>query len=354
VTDNREPNGGAEKTTEETEAPEVVDMTAAEAASTEHDDSLRDAVGAYLLDALPEDERRAFETYLASSPETQEEIRQLTPVVTLLPMLLESESAEHSNAPAPTDELRERIVRGAQAERLAPTTAAEATDPAESVALEPEAAAEESAEEARTRTIRTAPQGTGPFESRRRAARARGTAARPNARTTPSPFAQIPTPWLAAAAVTVIAIGAIIWALALQSRIDSKNREITAQSAELAQLRTNANATAFTLFAPSGQSAQAGGTLLFSPQDQIGVLSVRSLPALTENQVYQLWYLDDQGNAPRPGATFRIDRNGNGLVMVAADTPSFDEIALTAEPDGGSQAPTSDIVLQGRVGGAAG
>jgi anti-sigma-K factor RskA len=98
-----------------------------------------------------------------------------------------------------------------------------------------------------------------------------------------------------------------------------------------------------------GASGSASGTLLFSPEEKIGVLYVRHLPTLDPNKVYQLWYLDDQGQTPRPGGTFTTDSDGNGFVAVAPDTPSFDGVALTAEPRGGSKAPTSAIVIQGRI-----
>jgi len=172
---------------------------------------------------------------------------------------------------------------------------------------------------------------------------------------------QFPTSWLAAAGLAVVAVGAVIWALALLGQIDNKEREIDAQrkridgqEAEIADLRSNANATAFTLSATTDEAKNAHGTLLFSLQDQIGVLYVRNLPPLEDDRVYQLWYVDDNAAAPRPGDTFRVDPNGNGFITVESDTPSFDAIALTEEPKGGSEVATTPIVLAGRLGGAAG
>jgi hypothetical protein len=326
-------------------------------------EALRDAVGAYLLDALPEADRHAFESFLATSPEAQEEVRQLAPVVSLLPALFEIEPAA-PDAPAPAAIQRERIVAEAEAARdtaeEAPEAAPAPSEPGpEAADVEPmeqlaAAAAEAVHSRERSRTIRTTPEGTGPFELKRRAGRAQESAA-------PTPFGmitQLPAPWLAAAALGIVAIGAILWALALQGRIDSKNREITAQeqqivsqSAEIAELRQNANATSYTLSAAGGE---ARGTLLYSLREGIGVLYVQDLPRLESDLVYQLWYLDDQDAAPVPGGTFRVDRNGNGFTIVAEDTPTFDGIAITTEPEGGSEAPTSAIVLLGRLGGAAG
>ncbi|MCC6793388.1 MAG: anti-sigma factor [Thermomicrobiales bacterium] len=337
MTDDRDLTSEASETDDE--APARDDPTPAGIAANGASPS--DAVAAYLLDALDENERVAFETYLATSPETQAELRQLAPVVSLLPKLFELETNDDVSAPAPA--LRERIIQAATAEEAAAPPAA----PVEA--------------ESRARTIRTAPEVTGPFEHKRPAARPAG---RPAARRAPAPLASIarfPTSWLIAAGLTVVAIGAIIWALALQGRIDSKNREIaaqaeriTSQESEIAELRENANATSFTLSAASNQPAGATGTLLYSLQDNIGVLYVRDLPALEDELVYQLWYLDDESESPRPGGTFRVDRNGAGFIVVESDTPVFDGLALTVEPEGGSDAPTSGVVLQGRLGGARG
>jgi hypothetical protein len=339
-------------------------------------DSPRNAIGAYLLDALPDDERAAFEAYLATSPEAQEELRQLAPVVSLLPQLLDLEQPGDETAPAPTTALRCRILSEAEAE--GPVTAEPAPMPAETDAAgEPmedlAGAAAEFAEESadatseaegaapgRPRTIRTAAPDSGVLEQQQQ--RRAGKSTTP--RSMPEPLRalrQFPTSWLAAAGLAVVAVGAVIWALALLGQIDNKEREIDAQrtrldgqEAEIADLRSNANATAFTLSATTDGAEDAQGTLLFSLQDQIGVLYVRNLPPLDEDRVYQLWYVDNDAAAPRPGDTFAVDPNGNGFIAVESNTPSFDAIALTEEPEGGSEAPTTPIVLAGQLGGAAG
>lgn len=347
MTDNREPNQPTAET------PEADDATAAgKTDQASNGNSPGDAIAAYLLDALTDEERHEFEAFLATSPETQEELRQLAPVVALLPKLFELESDDRVDAPSP--ELRERIMAAATVDAPAAGAAATGVDaPPESSTME--------APGPRPRTVRTAPEITGPFEHKRRPARHQAAA---GARPAPSPIAALsrfPTSWLAAAALAVVAVGAIFWALALQGRIDSKNREIAAQSerlasqeSEIAELRENANATSFTLSATANQPEGATGTLLYSLQDNIGVLYVRNLPALDEGLAYQLWYLDDETASPRPGDTFRVDRNGSGFIVVESDAPVFDGLAVTVEPEKGSKAPTSPIVLQGRLGGARG
>lgn len=326
-----------------------VDEPAIDAGASDPDESSEDApenaIGAYLLDALPENERAAFESFLASSPEARAELLELAPVVALLPNLLNLDPTVSETAAATDAALRDRIL-----DAVRPAAAPAPARPTPRAPVESEGAT-------RARTIRTAPDVSGPFGPNRARGRIRsGVDTSP--RTTASPttiasLSRLPASWLMMAAIGLVAIGAIIWALALQGRIDTKNREITAQSAEIAELRRNANATAYTL-TPGNETVEAGGTLFFSLPDQIGVLSVHGLPKLDENRVYQLWYLNDGSDAAVPGGTFTVDRNGNGLVMVSPDTPIYDGIAITEEPKGGSQAPTSAILLQGRLSGAAG
>lgn len=328
MTDERKPR---DNQTDDPE-PTPADPTSPAPADTEAD-APADAIGAYLLDALPEGDRDAYAAYLAESPAAQAEARELAPAVALLPHALASDE-DVATAPESSPDLRDRLVAAALAERpAAPADQPEAAA-VEEPNLEPPTAESEPVPIARRR-----PQG-----------RIRGGVTAPEAGAAPTLVAlsrRAPAPWLAAvaAAVTLVAIGAILWALALQGRIDSKDREIAA-------LRRGANATAYTF--GSSETGGPSGTLLFSLKDQIGVLYVRDLPPLARDTVYQLWYLDSESPAPRPGATFTVDADGNGVTLVASDTPSFDGIALTREPKGGSPAPTTDILLQGNLGGAAG
>jgi hypothetical protein len=187
--------------------------------------------------------------------------------------------------------------------------------------------------------------------------RIRSGVARPAVEAAPSRWqtvARFDRGWLAAAVLAVVAVGAILWALALQGQIGDQNSEIDAQRDEIARLRSQANATAAILGPTADGPAGATGTLFFSLPQQSGVLVVRGLSALPEDQVYQLWFLEEGRAAPTPGPTFNANDQGEGAVTVAQDTPTFDAVALTIEPAGGSRAPTTPIILQGVLGGAAG
>jgi anti-sigma-K factor RskA len=74
-----------------------------------------------------------------------------------------------------------------------------------------------------------------------------------------------------------------------------------------------------------------------------------SLPQLQAGRVYQLWFIQGQG-APIPSETFRVDAQGRALVTLSApQAASADTFAVTEEPDGGSQAPTTRPVLAGSI-----
>jgi anti-sigma-K factor RskA len=161
------------------------------------------------------------------------------------------------------------------------------------------------------------------------------------------------TPWVAAAAMLIVAVGVTLWALAVQNKYDDQSREMRAQSTEIAQIRTNSNASAFTITATGDGPAQAGGTLFYSPKDQQAVLVLANLPAAKANSVYQLWYIKGS-SAPAPGATFKPNADGSLVFKTNASINSFDVVALTEEPAGGSTTPTMPILMTGTVGPAAG
>lgn len=74
-----------------------------------------------------------------------------------------------------------------------------------------------------------------------------------------------------------------------------------------------------------------------------------NLAPLPPNKTYQLWLLPTHG-APMPAATFKPNRHGNTMTMPAHPLPTAGVeakgFAVTVEPDGGSAAPTSPIVLE--------
>ncbi|MGH2561352.1 MAG: anti-sigma factor domain-containing protein [Thermomicrobiales bacterium] len=347
-----------------------------------------DAVGAYVLDALPEEERLAFAAHLASCADCQREVGELQPVVSLLPRLLELDPApafagdapDLGRLPNPTRSLRGRILAAAREEQTADHLATPVEEPPgapeQAPAVEPDletdaalAGAEPDLEPKPIPEPDVAEATAAPEPESAPAA----LPTRPPGRIRPGALPEVaPTSiwqrvsrrdrqWLAAAVLAVVAVGAIIWALALQGRVGDKDdeiaaqrREIATQEAELADLRDAGNASV-ALLGPTEVGPDAASGRLFIPlsQDE-GVLVVEGMAQLPADRIYQLWYLAGEGTAPQPGPIFQVDEDGRGTAIVSSDAPTFTGVAITEEPENGSEAPTTAILLLGELGGARG
>jgi Anti-sigma-K factor rskA, C-terminal/Putative zinc-finger len=317
-------------------------------------------LAAYLLDALPDDERAAFAEHLGTCAVCQEEAAALAPIVGSLPGLLNLDPAAVLQAsdltPLPNDlepssGLRDKIMTAVHDE---PQPEITATDQGTEVV--PEIPTEEEAEEIEARPAAAAE----PIPI--------STARRPRGRILPGVSTGPPTvtsqawqtvsrvSWASriAAILAIVAVGAIIWALALQGRVNDLQDENKAQATEIAEAQNNSNATVAQLSPTADGKQGSQGKLIFSLPDQTGWVLLEGMNPLPADQAYQVWYLKDGVPAPKPGPVITVDQNGNGNVEVAPDTPTYDGLALTAEPKSGSEAPTSPIVLQGRLSGAAG
>jgi hypothetical protein len=102
-------------------------------------------------------------------------------------------------------------------------------------------------------------------------------------------------------------------------------------------------------FRGMGIAAGATGTLAFDPGGGRGSLQVRDMPVLPAGQVYQLWCVDRWGAVDSP-VYFRVFI-GDGDVSAVAVNPdrmldSYIRFYITIEPDGGSTAPTGEVVMR--------
>jgi anti-sigma-K factor RskA len=80
--------------------------------------------------------------------------------------------------------------------------------------------------------------------------------------------------------------------------------------------------------------------------DDATKLTVSGMPAPPAGKVYQVW-LKRPAQAPEPTrALFRVDARGDAHVEIQRGRlKGIEQVLVTAEPDGGSQAPTSDPVI---------
>jgi anti-sigma-K factor RskA len=98
----------------------------------------------------------------------------------------------------------------------------------------------------------------------------------------------------------------------------------------------------------------ATGTFFFSLPDQRGALTVRGLAAPPDGQTYQIWYINNDEDAPLAGPPFTVNGQGEAAVPLNLNASTFDSIAISLEPSGGSVEPTTPYLLEGQLGGAAG
>jgi anti-sigma-K factor RskA len=149
----------------------------------------------------------------------------------------------------------------------------------------------------------------------------------------------------------------LVWNISLQRELESQTTAV-AQSRQNWQtmivLLDDAALARYALAAdppPPAGEYPAHGHLWASPQEQVACLVVQGLPALPDDQVYQVWLVRD--NQQSSGGTFEA-HNGKAWAFVDSDQPmaEYDELFVTIEPAGGSPAPSGARVVSGALAGA--
>lgn len=136
--------------------------------------------------------------------------------------------------------------------------------------------------------------------------------------------------YAAAAVAAVVAIGAGVWAVSLSRSLDSE-RSARSSSAEIASI----------LGSPDAKRLPMGGRgELVRTRDGRAVLLVRGLPAAPKGKTYEAWVIE--GGTPVRAGLFR---GGTGIVLLDRPVPNGGKVAVTLEPAGGSDAPTSDVLF---------
>jgi anti-sigma-K factor RskA len=233
-------------------------------------DELKDA---YALGALPEQERRELEEYLAAHPERQAEIDELGNVASLLALSPQEQE--------PPPELRRSIMDVVEAEAQRP-----------------------------------------PARTRSWLAGVRELLSVKN---------------LALAAAALLVIGLFSWNMLLQDQV----QDLQGQVASLQESQE----TRMVALAGTGAAQQAQVEVILI-KDQKAVLTAEDMPSVPKNKTYQIWVIE--GDVPQPSGLFKPD-GGTVAAVVEKPLDEDDVIAITIEPDGGSQQPTTDPMLTAKV-----
>jgi anti-sigma-K factor RskA len=99
---------------------------------------------------------------------------------------------------------------------------------------------------------------------------------------------------------------------------------------------------------PTAGSAQGViGASVWSPADQRGLLVLENLPALPPNQTYQLWLIDPKLPAPMSGGVLPTTASGGIRIEYSTQSRvgSIERFAISIEPRGGVVSPTGKFVL---------
>ena len=249
-----------------------------------NDERFEDLKDAYVLGALPEEERRGFEDYLAAHPERQAEIDELGAVAGLLAF------APQEQEPPP--ELRRRIMEVVEAEAA-------------------------------------------PRRERRESAFAR--------------FAGfVGARGLAFGAAVLFLIGLLSWNLLLQNEVEDLQGQVQESQSQVQNLQAQVQD------AQQTQTVQLTGTWasqgaeaeVASISDNRIVLVADNMPSVPEGQTCQIWVI--KGDVPEPSGLFQP---GGQETAAPITTPikKGDTVAITVEPAGGSEQPTSDPVLSAEL-----
>jgi anti-sigma-K factor RskA len=243
-----------------------------------------DLIDAYVLGALPEEERRSFENYLAAHPERQAEIDELGAVAGLLAFSPQEQE--------PPPELRRKVMEVVEAE----------------------------AEPRRVRGRSTFAK-VGDYLSVRS---------------------------LALGAAALLVIGLLSWNVLLQSQVEVLQGRVQDAQGRVQDLQAQVeNARDQRQQSPTVElegswADQGANAKVVSIQENQVILVARNMPSVPEDQTCQIWVISD--DVPKPSGLFQPDRNITAAPITNSIT-NADVIAVTVEPAGGSKKPTSDPVL---------
>jgi anti-sigma-K factor RskA len=243
-----------------------------------------DLKDAYVLGALPEEERLSFEDYLAAHPERQAEIDELGAVAGLLAFSPQEQE--------PSPELRRRVMEVVEAE------------------AEP------------------------------RRVRGRSTFARVG------DYLSVRS--LALGAAVLLVIGLLSWNVMLQSQVEVLQGRVQDAQGRVQDLQAQVeNARDQRQQSPTVElegswADQGANAKVVSIQENQVILVARNMPSVPEDQTCQIWVIND--DVPKPSGLFQPDRNITAAPITNSIT-NADVIAVTVEPAGGSKKPTSDPVL---------
>jgi hypothetical protein len=149
-------------------------------------------------------------------------------------------------------------------------------------------------------------------------------------------------PWFAyglAAAAVVFAVFSSIDDAGLRSRVADQSQTIATLQSQTADATALERRLALAAAPGSKRFPVANGEVIESNGHILIALS--GFPAAPSGKVYQAWTLARGAKAVAPSVTFTTDATGHALVELPESATNLVAVAVSAEPPGGSKAPTS-------------
>ena len=149
--------------------------------------------------------------------------------------------------------------------------------------------------------------------------------------------------WVAAAAAVLVIAVTAGWAY-----VERSNNDLDNQRAQFIANAIDVMAAPDSSVAVLQGSATAAGASGFAAfgVDGAGYIVLVDMPVAPSGKTYQAWYIAD--GVPASAGLMTVDRDGYAL-MALSGRPGTQVIALTVEPTGGSDLPTSDPIAAGEL-----
>jgi anti-sigma-K factor RskA len=163
-------------------------------------------------------------------------------------------------------------------------------------------------------------------------------------------------PWLAAAALLLVAvslklrISSLHEELAKQQELNVKQAAESAHAKEVLDLLTSRSAKRVLLTANMPKPAPTGRAVYLAESGAL-IFQANDLEKLAANKTYELWVIPASGQAPIPAGLFKPDAQGNASIVMPPLPKGVPAKAfgVTIEKAEGSATPTLPIVLSGAV-----
>jgi anti-sigma-K factor RskA len=268
--------------------------------------------GAYVLNALSPSETQEFETHLAGSETTRNEVTEMSDTAVLLGLAVtpvQPSSALKANLMAQIASIPQ-LPRDVAPIRTLPQPRSTATvAPVASESTPVEMSATESAPQALS-----------------------GTSAKAQARWFNRPLIALTS--VAAAVALIIGAGAVTTLMGNNVGVEQQQADALAAITSAEDMQRTA------------AEVSTGGiaTLVWSEELGSSAMIVDGVAELPEGSTYELWYIDAAGTAT-PAGLFNVSDSDRTLAVLEGKMDAGDTVGVTVEPEGGSSAPTTDPIV---------